>query len=140
MVLENSFAIATVVGSAIALLATTYGNTSQKDLLIWLLALVALLATSELVQRFLQLGRIEKHMGEWLRLQQLANPPISSVVYAHRIEAGAEISAAMELESLGISIVAGTLHGTFRLLPDLLDNIRKASSLGRPKFRILLCH
>jgi uridine kinase len=139
LVLENSFAIATVVGSAIALLTTTYGAISDRDLLIWLLALVALLSTSELVQRFLQLSRIEKQVGEWLNFQQLANTPISSVVYAHRIEAGPEIAEAMKLESLGISIVAGTLHGTFRILPDLLESIRKASSSGRPKFRILIC-
>ena len=140
LVLENAFAIATVVGSAIALLRTIRSNISDHELLIWILALVALLATSELVQRFMQLSRIEKQVGEWLRFQQLTNPPISSAVYARRIDAASEISEAMKLESFRISIVAGTLGGTFRLVPDLPDYLRKASSLGRPRFRILICH
>jgi hypothetical protein len=58
--LQITFAMTKVVASAILILQTINSRTANSDSLIWLLALVALLAISGPVRHFLQLNYIEK--------------------------------------------------------------------------------
>jgi uridine kinase len=164
--IENIPAILTVFFAMVAILGIQMGNFKDTDLLLWLIIIVGLLATSELIERVHQLKRIEKIAHETLdktsetldktnstldkvdfldKIEKythdtwdvLNNPKI--LVYSSRIDASQDIKKILSNESEGISIVAGSLGGTTRLVPDLSSILSKANEKNI-RIRILISH
>jgi uridine kinase len=61
-------------------------------------------------------------------------------VFARRIDARDDISPIVTAERQELSIIAGTLGGTFRVMPDILDLLDSALSASDVEIRILLSH
>jgi hypothetical protein len=80
-----------------------------------------------------QIGREIERLGVRERRSQVK-------VFARRIDARGDISPIVAAERQGISIVAGTLGGTFRVMPDILDLFDSALAASDVEIRILLSH
>jgi uridine kinase len=135
--LENIPLLLTVI---LAVLVVVPKQGAELNVLVrWLVGLVGLLALSEFVQRASLLRRIDASAAETLRQVQKLAAPLATRVYPNRIDAAGDVREAVASESEGLSIVAGSLGGTLRLIPDLPEVASQGKGHGL-NTRILLCH
>ncbi len=139
-IVENAPALLTVAFAAYVLVQSQRATLQVREILLWLLGIVGLLATSELIERFRRLRRIEEFSRKTLEAVQVLAIPNAVSVYPRRIDATREIESIISTEREAISIIAGSLGGTSRLVPDLHALVDRASAAEGPQIRIFISH
>lgn len=139
-IVENAPALLTVAFAAYVLVQSQRATLQVREILLWLLGIVGLLATSELIERFRRLRRIEEFSRKTLEAVQALAIPNAVSVYPRRIDATREIESIISTEREAISIIAGSLGGTSRLVPDLHALVDRASAAEGPQIRIFISH
>jgi uridine kinase len=140
ILIENAVLLVTVGFTVYVLLQSQRQVIQDREILLWLLSIVGLLATSELIQRLLQLKRIEDSLQHFIEIITKSGLKGDVSVYTQRVDAADEIKSIIYAEKQEVTIIAGTLGGMFLLFPDLPDLIAKIFSSARPKLRILISH
>ena len=113
LVIENLVLIVTVGFTAYVFMESPREVFQEKDLLRWLLAIVGLLATSELIQRLFQLRRIEDLLEKYNEVIVKSGLSGAAKVYTQRVDARSDIEPIIYAEKQEITIIAGTLGGMF---------------------------
>ncbi len=104
---ENLPSLLTVAFTAYVLILSQKTSLNEMEVLLWLLGIVGLLATSELVERFRRLKRIEETSTKTLDLvASLAKPDAASILHSRRTNWDREIfHKAQEVFVSGYSLV-----------------------------------
>jgi hypothetical protein len=118
---ENGPALLTVLFAASILLLSKRQVIQDRELLLWLLGIVGLLATSELVERLRRLKRIDSNSIRALELlESLATPDVEIVLTDRRtMNTSSRAARATQILSCGYSI-ANFVRGNESFLADRL--------------------
>jgi hypothetical protein len=105
--IENVPSLLTVVFAAYVLIQSQRAALTQIEILLWLLGIVGLLATSELVERFRRLKRIETATLKTLdAVQAMATPDAENILRDRRaLDTAAKAGQARQIWACGYSLV-----------------------------------